>query len=158
MIKQFDVVVASQDWHPPEHVSFEIFPPHCVQGTPDAEFIDGLETKEIDKVFRKGTDSGVDSMSVFVDASGRKATDIESYLRGQGVSELYVAGLATNYCVLKSALDAVDAGFKVNVVLDACRGIDEPPGAVETAIDQMLNSGINIVSSVQVMKGIGTIT
>jgi NAD+ synthase (glutamine-hydrolysing) len=154
LINKFDIVVASQDWHPPDHVSFSIFPPHCVQGTSDVEFIDGLNADAIDKVFRKGHDKSVDSLSAFIDQSGGKATDIESYLKQQGVRELYVAGLATNYCVMASALDAVKAGFKVNVIVDACRGIDQPQGAVDEALAKMRQAGIALISSEQVLNGV----
>lgn len=170
LMPRFEVVVASQDWHPEDHVSFAhrhsgkqpgdfvvvrgveqpLFPSHCVQNTPGSEFIDGLEVSRLQEIFRKGADREVDSFSAFQDNAGQKATNIEEYLRKQGVSELYFVGLATNYCVLNSALDAVKAGFKTNVILDACRGIDAPPGAVQKSIEQMRQAGITILHSSEV--------
>ena len=148
LMDAFDLVVASQDWHPEDHCSFATeFPPHCVQNSSGAEFINGLEVERIDRVFRKGTLPDVDSFSVFVDNAGGKATDIEQYLRERAVKEVYLAGLATDYCVLRSALDAVQAGFKTFVVLDACRGIDKPSGTVEKALAQMRAAGVEVVNS-----------
>jgi nicotinamidase/pyrazinamidase len=148
LMEGFDLVVASQDWHPEDHCSFETdFPPHCVQNTPGAEFIDGLDIERIDRVFRKGTLKEVDSFSVFVDNVGNKATDIEQYLRERAVKEVYIAGLATDYCVFRSALDAVKAGFKTFVVLDACRGIDKPSGTVEQRLAEMREAGVVVVNS-----------
>jgi NAD+ synthase (glutamine-hydrolysing) len=173
LMEDFDLVVASQDWHPVEHVSFAkthgkkpgetvtvhgkvqpLFTPHCVQNTAGAEFIDGFDIERVDKVFRKGSEKGIDSFSAFVDHAGGKATDIEEYLRERAVKELYFCGLATNYCVYSSAMDAVKAGFKVFVVVDACRGIDDPPGAVQKSLDEMKSAGITLVNSVEVMNAV----
>lgn len=151
LMDRFDLVVASQDWHPANHVSFSEFPPHCVQNTPGAEFITGLNVERVDRVFRKGTNRGVDSFSAFIDNTGGKATDIEDYLKERAVKELYFAGLATNYCVHRSVLDAVKAGFKAYVVVDACRGIDEPAGAVQKALDEMKSAGAKLVQSSEVL-------
>jgi NAD+ synthase (glutamine-hydrolysing) len=151
LMENFDLVVASQDWHPDDHCSFvKDFPPHCVQNTPGAEFIDGLDVERIDRIFRKGTLRDVDSFSVFIDNAGGKATDIDQYLRERAVQEVYIAGLATDYCVHRSALDAVKAGFKTFVVLDACRGIDKPSGRVQKALDEMRAAGVTVLNSSEV--------
>jgi NAD+ synthase (glutamine-hydrolysing) len=164
LMPEFSLVVASQDWHPTNHVSFAhshsgkapgdtvqangvtqpLFPAHCVAGTHGSEFIDGLNIKAIDRVFRKGTNPDVDSLSAFNDNTGKKATELEEFLKAQNIRHVYVTGLATNYCVLCSALDAVNAGFEVTVITDACRGIDNPPGAVQESLDKMRQAGIKL--------------
>jgi NAD+ synthase (glutamine-hydrolysing) len=166
LMERFDTVVATQDWHPANHVSFAerhgkkpgeshrigkfdqpLFPPHCVQGTNSAQFIAGLRTELFHAIFQKGTHPDIDSFSAFKDNLGGKATDIEHYLRDNGVDELFLCGLATNYCVMSTALDAIRAGFKVHVVIDACRGIDNPAGSVEASIAKMRDAGIDICHS-----------
>lgn len=174
LIPHFKMVLASQDWHPDNHVSFftrhsgkkagdaikhngkqqPLFPPHCVANTPGAEFIDGLNVKAIDRIFRKGDDPDTDSFSVFNDNAGGKATDIEEYLNSLGVKRVFIAGLATNYCVEMSALDAVKAGFEVHVIADACKGIDSPPGAVKDSFKKMEKAGVKIVSSPELKKAL----
>src|SRR3954467_8904486 len=116
---QFDLVVATQDWHPADHGSFAanhpgrkpgdvielnglpqiLWPVHCVQGTPGADFVDGLATMKVEKVFTKGTDPGIDSYSGFFDNGHRKSTGMGEHLKARGVSAVYVCGLATDYCV-----------------------------------------------------------
>ncbi len=139
----FDLVVATKDWHPLEHASFAnnhkgkevgnhinlggldqiLWPAHCVQGTWGAEFAHGWETVKIDKVIYKGTDPFVDSYSAFYDNGHRRSTNLESYLREKGVDKLFVVGLATDYCVKFSVLDAMQLGFHAYVIVDACRGV-----------------------------------
>ena len=133
----FDLVVATQDWHPADHGSFAanhpgrrpgeqielaglpqiLWPVHCVQGTPGAELHPGLDRSRIARVFRKGTDPSVDSYSGFFDNGRRASTGLGEYLKDQGVTDVYVCGLATDYCVKATALDAVASG-----VQDAPRG------------------------------------
>lgn len=176
LIDQFDLVLATQDWHPADHVSFAhvhkgkkpgdttevrgrtqpLFTPHCVRDTPGSEFLDGLNTAKFTKIFRKGTDKSVDSFSAFIDNAGGKATDIEDFLKERGVRKLYFVGLATNYCVSSSAFDAVKAGFDVYVILDACRGIDMPKGAVDKTIQEMQKAGIAILNSSDLLVGSGS--
>ncbi len=164
--KRFDLVVATQDWHPPDHLSFAanhdkapgeiidlngspqiLWPVHCVQGSPGAEFVAGLETSRIQEVFRKGTDKQVDSYSGFFDNDHRHATGLGDYLKAQGVDEIYIAGLATDYCVKFSALDARRLGLKTSVVVDACRGVELQPGDVQRALEEMQQAGVQIVRS-----------
>ncbi len=167
LVRSFDLVVATQDWHPPGHGSFasqyagknpgdtveldglrqELWPDHCVQGTSGAELHAGLDVRRITRIFQKGTDPRIDSYSTFFDNAHLKSTGLADYLKQKGVSEVYLMGLATDYCVKFSVLDAVELGFKANVILDGCRGIDLQAGDVGKAIDEMKAVGAVIVSS-----------
>ena len=160
-----DVVVATQDWHPPGHKSFAsehpgasvgqvitwkgldqvLWPDHCVQGTVGAEFCAGLNMDEVDKVVRKGTDPDIDSYSGFFDNGHRKATGLSDLLRKRGVDGVDVLGLATDYCVRFTALDAVREGFDTRVLLEGCRGVELNPGDCERAIEDMRQAGVKIV-------------
>ncbi|MBN2216180.1 MAG: bifunctional nicotinamidase/pyrazinamidase [Pirellulales bacterium] len=163
----FDVVVATQDVHPPDHLSFAsqhpgrspgdvvqieglaqtLWPDHCIRGTRGAEFVDGLDAGRIDRVFEKGTQHAVDSYSGFFDNARRRSTGLAEYLRGRGVADVFVMGLATDYCVKFTALDAVEQGFSTHLILDGCRGVELTQGDVQRAIDDMRNAGICIVQS-----------
>ena len=163
----FNLVVASQDWHPLDHGSFAsqhpgkhpgevvdlngldqiLWPDHCVEGTGGAAFHAELDRERITKVFCKGTDPGIDSYSTFFDNAHRKSTGMADYLHEQGARDVYLLGLATDYCVKFSALDAVECGFKVHVIEDACRGIDLRAGDVSKALDEMRAAGVDIVTS-----------
>lgn len=164
---RYDLVVASQDWHPANHGSFAsqhpgkkpfdmgelsgqsqvMWPDHCVQDTPDAEFHPDLDQSRIDFVQRKGENPAVDSYSAFRDNDRSALTGLSDYLRSKNVTELDLMGLATDYCVRFSALDAVDMlpGVKVRLIADGCRGID--PAGVRQAFDAMADAGIEIVDS-----------
>ncbi len=166
--QQFELVVATTDWHPPEHCSFAsnhpghkvgdvveidglpqiLWPVHCVQNTPGAALHPALHTARIARLFRKGADPRVDSYSAFFDNGRRKATGLAEYLRQQGASQLYICGLATDYCVKYTALDAVELGFATSVLVDACRGVELRHGDVADAIDQMQRAGVNIITGV----------
>lgn len=144
MQKIFDRVFASQDWHPSDHKSFAVnhpgtkigeviplegllqilWPAHCVQGTPGAELAPSLDKKKIERIFRKGTDPKIDSYSVFFDNAHRKDTGLSAFLKNEGIQEIYLMGLATDYCVKFSALDAVREGFVTYVIEDGCRGVN----------------------------------
>ncbi len=159
---RFDLVVATQDWHPADHGSFAanhpgrrpgehgelagllqvLWPVHCVQNTPGAEFHPGLERRGIARVFRKGADPSVDSYSGFFDNGHRVSTGLGEYLKGRDVTEVYVCGLATDYCVKATALDALGLGFKTYLVEDACRGVELCEGDVRRAIDEMRTQGV----------------
>ena len=167
VMRNFDLVVASQDWHPAGHGSFAsqhpgkkpgevvdlngldqiLWPDHCVEDTEGAAFHDDVATDHIAKIFHKGTDLGLDSYSTFFDNAHRKSTGMGDYLREQGVTDVYLLGLATDYCVKFSALDAVECGFKVHVIDDGCRGIDLHAGDVSKALDEMRAAGAEIVTS-----------
>ena len=147
------LVVATQDWHPAGHGSFasqhpgarpgdvidldglrqELWPDHCVQGTPGAEFHPSLDQGRIARVFRKGSDPAIDSYSTFFDNARRKSTGLGDFLRENNVEQVYIMGLATDYCVKFSVLDALSLGFKTSVIEDGCRGIDLQSGDVESA-------------------------
>ncbi len=169
--KKFELIVATQDWHPKDHGSFAsnhagkkpgevvdlhgieqiLWPDHCVQGSKGAEFHPKLDRSRITRVIHKGTDKTIDSYSTFSDNGHRKSTGLEDYLREKGVDEIYLAGLATDYCVKYSALDAVKLGFKTSVFFDACRGIDLKPGDVGRAIEEMRTAGIQVIVSRMIM-------
>jgi len=163
----YDVVVASQDWHPANHGSFAsqhpgkkpfemgelsgqpqvMWPDHCVQGTPDAELHPDLEVSEIDYIQQKGENPAVDSYSAFRDNDHAALTGLAGYLKAQQITELDICGLATDYCVKFSALDARDMLPNVNVrfISDASRGID--PQGIKDAISEMRERGVDIVTS-----------
>lgn len=168
----YDVIVASQDWHPADHGSFAsqhpgkqpfetgelcgqpqmMWPDHCVQGTPDAEFHPDLNVDDIDYIQQKGENPAIDSYSAFRDNDKAAVTGLAEYLRAQQIRELDICGLATDYCVKFSALDAVDMlpGVQVCFIEDASRGID--PKGVRAAIDEMRARGIGAVKSRQILK------
>jgi nicotinamidase/pyrazinamidase len=132
-------IVASRDWHPPNHMSFKaqggIWPPHCVQGTTGAEFSPLLRIHSETIVISKATDPAKEAYSVFDE------TDLAEKLRAMGVTRVFVGGLATDYCVVNSVLDARRLGFEVVVLLDATKGIDVNPGDVDKALDMMAAAG-----------------
>jgi nicotinamidase/pyrazinamidase len=167
----FPLVVATQDWHPANHGSFAVnhpgrnvidqielnglpqtlWPSHCVQDTKGAEFSPTLRRERITQVFQKGTDPGIDSYSGFFDNGHRKATGLGDWLRERGVNEVYVCGLATDYCVKFTALDAVQLGFKTHLIEDASRGVNLRPNDVANAIVEMKRAGVVIVRSAAVL-------
>lgn len=163
-------VVATQDWHPATHKSFAshhgkkvgevidlqglpqiLWPDHCVQGTRGAEFHPRLKTSRIARIVQKGTDENIDSYSGFFDNGHRKATSLEKFLRSKDVEEVYIVGLATDYCVKYTALDAVQLGFKTHVVEDACRGVELKPGDVARAVEEMKGKGVQIIESQDIL-------
>lgn len=164
IMPRFEFVVATQDWHPRGHGSFAsnhaghapgdvielagveqvLWPDHCVQGTPGASLHSGLDIASIDAVIRKGTDSAVDSYSAFFDNARRRDTGLLSLLRDRGVREIVMLGLATDYCVKYSALDARDAGFDVTVVREGVRAVELAPGDGERALGEMGAAGCTL--------------
>ncbi len=170
----FDLVVATQDWHPPDHGSFAanhagkrsgemielgglpqvLWPTHCVAGTPGADFHPALDRTRIARVFRKGDDPALDSYSGFFDNGHRKATGLGEYLKQKGVTGVHVCGLATDYCVKWTALDALDLGFKTHLIEDVCRGVEANAGDVRRAIQEMRAKGVVVIQSDQVRETI----
>lgn len=168
----FPLVVATQDWHPPNHGSFAVnhpgrkvfdqiklndlpqtlWPVHCVQHTKGAELAPALRRDRIAKIFPKGTDPGVDSYSGLFDNGRRKSTGLGERLKERGVSETFVCGLATDYCVKFTALDAVQMGFKTHLIEDASRGVNLRPGDVKTAIAELQRAGVKVVRSADLLK------
>lgn len=167
LMPRFEMVVATQDWHPADHKSFAanhpghspgqvidlhglpqvLWPVHCVQESAGAAFHLSLDMVSVQHVFQKGTDPEIDSYSGFFDNGRRKATGLGDFLQAKGATEVYVLGLATDYCVKYSALDALDLGFKTHLVTDACRGVDLQPGDVDKALGEMSSRGVAFVSS-----------
>jgi nicotinamidase/pyrazinamidase len=168
---QFPLVVATQDWHPADHGSFAanhpgknlfdtidlnglpqtLWPVHCVQGTRGANLAPALDKTRIARIFRKGTDPGIDSYSGLFDNGHRKSTGLGEWLRGQGTTEVFVCGLATDYCVKFTALDAAQFGFQAFLVEDASRGVNLRPGDVQNAIAEMRRAGVRILQSAEVL-------
>lgn len=143
--KKFDLVVATQDWHPADHKSFAsshpgknvfeeimldglpqvLWPDHCVQETSGAEFSSLLNTKKVEAIFRKGMNKNIDSYSGFFDNGKKKATGMGAYLKGRGITTIYIAGLAADYCVNFTAIDGLELGFKSVIISNATLPIDE---------------------------------
>ncbi|NLE40158.1 MAG: bifunctional nicotinamidase/pyrazinamidase [Pirellulaceae bacterium] len=171
LIEVFPLVVATQDCHPADHVSFArthgrrvgevirvggveqiLWPVHCVEGTPGVELAPGLNKERIAKIIAKGTDREIDSYSTFFDNEHRRATGLDEFLRSRGVRRVYLCGLATDYCVKFSALDAARLGYETFVVLDACRGIDASPGDVDRAVARMTAAGVKLAGGEEVRR------
>ncbi|HEY4611835.1 MAG TPA: nicotinamidase [Bacteroidota bacterium] len=143
LLSRFSLVVASKDWHPHQTVHFQKWPVHCVHNTKGAEFHPDLESVNIQQVFLKGTGNKDDGYSAF------EATnlDLAQYLQERSVTELYVAGLATDYCVHASAIDAARKGIKTYVVEDAIAAVNVHPDDDRKAIDDMKHAGVTVVQS-----------
>jgi nicotinamidase/pyrazinamidase len=164
---KFDLVVATQDWHPPNHGSFAanhpgkkvgevidlnglpqiLWPVHCVQNAPGAALLSSLNTAGIARIFQKGTDPQIDSYSGFFDNGHRKATGLGDYLSKQRVSAVYVMGLATDYCVKFTALDSLGLGFETYLIEDGCRGVNLKPNDSADAIEAMKKAGVVVTTS-----------
>ena len=164
IMANFDLVVATQDWHPADHQSFAsqhsgvsigqqfmlnglpqtAWPEHCIQETFGAELVASLETHGISKIVRKGTDKSIDSYSGFYDNGHQKSTGLAEFLRSKGVDQVAVMGLATDYCVRFTALDAVNEGFETTLLLDGCRGVELQPGDIATAIEELKQAGVKV--------------
>ncbi len=160
-----EVVVASQDWHPANHRSFAInsnaqagtlgeleglpqvwWPVHCVQGTFGAELHPQLRQQQIAAVFRKGEDPNIDSYSAFFDNGRRAQTALDGWLKAQGITQLAVMGLATDYCVKFSVLDALRLGYQTQVITDGCRGVNLQPEDSQRALTEMQQAGAELVT------------
>ncbi|HRL30818.1 MAG TPA: bifunctional nicotinamidase/pyrazinamidase [Ottowia sp.] len=166
---RFANVVLTQDWHPADHISFAanhpgrapfetitlpygeqvLWPTHCVQGTRDAALHDDLRVPQAQLIIRKGFHRDVDSYSAFMEADRRTSTGLAAYLKARGISKLYLCGLATDYCVAWSALDARAAGFEATVIEDACRAIDLN-GSLARAWADMAAAGVGRVQSTDI--------
>ena len=163
LIPHFEHVVATLDWHLENHVSFAkthgrkagdvievggneqiLWPVHCVQNSHGASLADGLKKEKIEASFYKGIDPKVDSYSAFFDNARNRSTGLEEYLVKNKLHKLYFVGLATDYCVLYSVLDALELGFDVIVIRDACRAINLHPGDEEKALEKMKSKGAKI--------------
>jgi nicotinamidase/pyrazinamidase len=169
---RFNLVVATQDWHPPTHGSFAanhpgrkpgdvvvldgieqiLWPVHCVQETPGAKFAPGLRRSAIERVFRKGTDPRIDSYSGFFDNGHRKSTGLGEFLRERQIVDVFLLGLATDYCVKFTALDARQLGFSAVVFTDGCRAVNVHPGDGERAITEMRNADIGAITTSEFLQ------
>jgi nicotinamidase/pyrazinamidase len=159
-----DLVVATQDWHPENHGSFAsnnpgrkvfdladlgglpqvMWPAHCVQWTGGAQFHPGLNTRRIARVFPKGTDPTIDSYSGFFDNGKRKATGLGEWLKTQAVDEVLICGLATDYCVKATAIDAAQLGFRTVLIEDGCRGVAMKTTDIPDALAAMRQAGVTV--------------
>lgn len=145
-------VFFTRDWHPSDHVSFKSqggkWPPHCIQGTPGAEFHPGLKIPSGSSVISKGDKQSVEAYSGF------QGTDLEPRLRAGGVDEVFIGGLTTDYCVKETALDALRAGFRVGVIEDGVRAVDLAPGDGERALAELRKAGVNMTTSSELVGGL----
>ena len=155
---KFDLVIATQDWHPEKHVSFAsatgakpfengLWPDHCVQGTKGAKIHKGLNLNNVKYILRKGMNPATDSYSAFFENDKKTSTRLFNIIQDGIKPEVYVAGLATDYCVYFTALDSVMSGFKTFIIEDVCRGVDVPEGNVNKVIADMISKGIKIIKS-----------
>ncbi|WP_020571202.1 bifunctional nicotinamidase/pyrazinamidase [Neolewinella persica] len=165
LMPAYHTVVATQDWHPANHGSFAanhpwrkpgqvidlhglpqvLWPIHCVQETWGAEFVAELDTDRITRVFQKGTDPEIDSYSGFFDNGHRKSTGMAEWLRARGIEEVHVLGLAADFCVKFTVLDALKEGFRTTLIREATRGVELEAGDVERAVAEMREAGAEIL-------------
>ncbi len=168
LMPDYGLVVATQDWHPPDHLSFAsqhagrqvgdvielngvqqvLWPDHCIQNSPGAAFCEALNTGRIDEVVRKGTDRRIDSYSGFYDngqPNNRNATGMHEMLQRRGVTAVDVMGLATDYCVRFTTIDAVELGYVTRLVVDGCRGVELKTGDCDRAVSELKHAGIDLV-------------
>ena len=163
--EKFDLVIATQDWHPEKHASFAtthknvkefevidlngiqqvLWPEHCIRNTRGAEFYPDLKTGKIESIFRKGTDISIDSYSGFYDNANLKSTGLSGYLKEKKANELYFVGLAAEYCVKFSILDALDEGFSATLIEDGTRALSDD--AFKNAKQDILERGGKIINS-----------
>ena len=161
----FDAVILTQDWHPKGHSSFAsshnaapmtqvqmpygpqiLWPDHCVQGTAGADFHTDLNTSRADMIVRKGFNPAIDSYSAFFENDHKTPTGLEGYLRTRGITQLTLVGLATDFCVAYSAIDAAKLGFDVRVDLELCRAIDFA-GSLDAALGDMRAAGVTFLNA-----------
>lgn len=167
IIEKFELIIATQDWHPSDHKSFAsqhegkipgdmiklkdldqvLWPDHCIQETAGAAFSKELNQNKIKKIFVKGIDTEIDSYSGFYDNGHLRSTGLGDYLRDAKVEEIFIVGLATDYCVKFTALDSVTEGFKTYVIADATKAVNLKPDDYEAALVEMNQSGTIILNS-----------
>jgi nicotinamidase/pyrazinamidase len=165
--RHFELVLATKDWHPLDHGSFAanhagkqpgdrilldgieqiLWPVHCVHNTHGAEFAASFDTSQIAHVFHKGIDPLIDSYSTFFDNAHRRHTGLAHYLEKRGIDNVYLMGLALDYCVKYSTLDARQLGLNTYVIVDGCRGIELQSGDIDRALDEMKRAGAVLLKS-----------
>lgn len=163
----FERILASQDWHPPHHMSFAathrkpvgeripleeggeqiLWPVHCVAESWGAAFPAALHVEHVEKIFKKGVDPQVDSYSAFFDHRHQRSTGLDSYLREEGINHLYCMGLATDYCVEATVCDGCALGLTITVIVDGCRAINLHPGDGDAALKRMVEAGAQLITS-----------
>ena len=164
LMPHYPLVIATQDWHPADHRSFAsqhpgkhvgetidlegldqiLWPDHCIQQSEGAMFAAALNLDRVEHVIQKGTDPWIDSYSGFFDNGQRKSTGLADLLKEKGVDEIDLVGLATDYCVKFTALDAAQLGFKTAVIVEAIRGVELSPGDCQRALEAMAAAGVQI--------------
>lgn len=169
LMSKFECIVATQDWHPANHGSFAsnhenkkpgdqivlnglqqvLWPDHCVQDTFGAEFSRDLKISETVKIFQKGSDVDVDSYSGFFDNGKMRDTGLNLYLQRSGVDEVFIVGLATDYCVKFTAIDAAELGYATHVIANATRAVNLNEGDFERSLEEMKAKGITVVQSTE---------
>jgi nicotinamidase/pyrazinamidase len=167
LLPRFDHVVLTQDWHPKNHVSFAsswpgrtvydtveadgipqiLWPDHCIQGSVGADFLGGFHAEKASLILRKGSHERLDSYSCFFENDRKTPTGLDGWLRNLGIHQIFLGGLATDFCVLFSALDGLVLGYKVFVLEDAVLGVDIPPGGVARATTAMRRKGAVFLES-----------
>lgn len=171
LIPKFEHVIATQDWHPPKHISFAsvhnkkpgevikigdsdevLWPDHCIQNTKGAELAKEIDQKKIHKIFYKGTDIKIDSYSAFFDNARKRSTGLDEYLKEKNINELYFCGLATDYCVFYSVLDARSLGYKTYVIEDACQAVNLKEGDEMKAFKKMKEDGAILLQSSDLLQ------
>lgn len=173
LIKKFkennDLIVATKDWHPNSHKSFAInsngkvrelgtlnglpqvwWPVHCVENTYGSEFHSELDSNNIDKTIFKGNNPEIDSYSGFFDNGKLQKTNLDNFLKEKNIDTLYIMGLATDFCVKFTVLDALELGYKVYLIEDGCRGVNLTPSSSKDAIKEMKNKGAIITKSFEI--------
>ncbi|MBY9007974.1 MAG: bifunctional nicotinamidase/pyrazinamidase [Candidatus Lokiarchaeota archaeon] len=165
--KEKGIIILTQDWHPPNHLSFAsnhpnkspgeiyqskgigpvLWPDHCVQGTNGASFHKNLRTDYAKKIFRKGIDSRTDSYSAFRDQLKDKETGLREYLIIQNIKRVFICGLALDYCCYYTAMDGIEFSFDVFFIIDATKGVDVPKGHISSAIKNMKKNGVKFVNN-----------
>jgi len=169
----FDVIVATKDWHPKDHGSFAanqgkqpgdrimlegleqiLWPTHCVQGSQGAEFAPGWDSSKVHKTIYKGTDKNTDSYSTFFDNGHRNSTGLFNYLKEKQVKDIFIAGLATDYCVKYSVFDAAHLGLNTYVISDGCRGVNLQPNDSKRAFEEMKQAGAHVIEYKDISKNL----
>lgn len=172
IMKKFDLVIATQDWHPKDHGSFAtnhagknageiiplfgidqiLWPDHCIQDSSGAEFSSELDADLFGQIFQKGTDILIDSYSGFFDNGKKKDTGLNEFLRAKDVQDVFIVGLAMDYCVKFTALDAAELGFRTFVIPDATKAVNLHGDDFETSLNEMMEKGIGLIYSSEILQ------
>mgnify|MGYP000843550332 CR=1 FL=1 len=174
LMTQFEIIVATKDWHPANHVCFAanhpwrkpfqvikiegyqqiLWPMHCVQNTLGAEFPPQLNVKNIDKIIYKGTNPNIDSYSAFFDNHHQNQTELNNYLNENQIDKIYICGLAYDYCVKYTAIDGIDLGYEIIIIEDACRSINQDIQYLNQLKSELESKGVRIINSQELELGL----